>query len=104
MTEEANKRNDLLDEKCKQSLKLLSEHVLTAGPVTIQDHVPEPMFVFTDGAFENGRGSIGALIMDHRGTIISHFSWQCDDESNKLLMKWSRSPIFELELLPIAAA
>ena len=102
--EEANTHSDILDEKCKQSLKLLSEHVLTAGPVTIHDRVPEPMFVFTDGAFENGHGSIGALIMDHKGTILSHFSWQCDAESNKLLTKWSRNPIFELELLPIAVA
>jgi hypothetical protein len=82
----------------------LSQHVLTAGPVTIHDRVPEPMFVFTDGAFENGHGSIGALIMDHTGAIISHFSWQCDAESDKLLTKWFRNPIFELELLPIAVA
>ena len=102
--EGVNRSSDILDEKCKQSLMLLSEHVLTVGPVTIHDRVPEPMFVFTDGALENGHGSIGALIMDHNGTVISHFSWQCDAESNKLLTKWSRNPTFELELLPIAVA
>jgi hypothetical protein len=103
-TEESSRRDESLDSKCRQSLMLLSEHVLTAGPVKIHDQVPEPMFVFTDGAFENGHGSIGALVMNHKGDVLSHFSWQCDSESDELLTRWSRNPIFELELLPIAVA
>ena len=103
-TEESRRHDDALHPKCRQSLTLLSEHVLTAGPVTIHDHVPERMYVFTDGAFENGHGSIGALVMNHKGAVVSHFAWQCDAESDLLLTRWSRNPIFELELLPIAVA
>ena len=62
------------------------------------------MYVFTDGAFVNRHGSIGALVMNHKGAVVSHFAWQCDAESDRLLTRWSRNPLFELELLPIAVA
>ena len=62
-----------LDAHLELCLRLLISPVETAGPLVISPECTANLFVFTDGAFENGRGSVGGILYDSQGCALEFF-------------------------------
>ena len=99
---ESSSGDNVLDQHLRFCLELLLARVQTAGPLVITPSVRQTFFVFTDGAFEQGRGTVGGILYDSQGCALEFFSLEIAKDVMDLLLANSKNPIYELEVLPVA--
>ena len=92
-----------LDDALKRALELILLRVSVAKPLEITARATDTFYIFTDGAFENQKGSIGGLF-DSSGRPLEFFAAVLSDKSMIPFLAESRNPIYELELLPVSIA
>ena len=90
------------DDALKRALELILLRVSVAKPLEITARATDTFYIFTDGAFENQKGSIGGVLFDSSGRPLEFFAAVLSDESMIPFLAESRNPIYELELLPVA--
>ncbi|CAE6970985.1 unnamed protein product [Symbiodinium sp. CCMP2592] len=88
----------------KTSLGVLRSRLLSARPLEISPKFSKTWYLFTDGAFENGKGSVGAIFYDQSGVARGAFGSRAPDAFMHRALEYSRNPIYELELVPVLLA
>ncbi|CAE7257882.1 unnamed protein product [Symbiodinium sp. CCMP2592] len=88
----------------KWALGMIKTRICHALPVTISAKALQTTYVFTDGAFEQGRGSFGGVLISPHGRCVSYFAGEVSREAMHHLLASSTHPIYELELLPVLIA
>ncbi|CAE7317560.1 unnamed protein product [Symbiodinium sp. CCMP2592] len=88
----------------KTSLGVLRSRLLSARPLEISPKFSKTWYLFTDGAFENGKGSVGAIFYDQSGVARGAFGSRAPDAFMHRALEYSRNPIYELELMPVLLA
>ncbi|CAE7511598.1 unnamed protein product [Symbiodinium sp. CCMP2592] len=88
----------------KWALGMIKRRICHALPVTISAKALQTTYVFTDGAFEQGRGSFGGVLVSPHGRCVSYFAGEVSREAMHHLLASSTHPIYELELLPVLIA
>ncbi|CAE7781121.1 kptA, partial [Symbiodinium sp. CCMP2592] len=88
----------------KTSLGVLRSRLLSARPLEIGPKFSKTWYLFTDGAFENGKGSVGAIFYDQSGVARGAFGARAPDAFMHRALEYSRNPIYELELMPVLLA
>ena len=90
------------------SIRFLMERVVVAPPLKIMPSCLKSWLVFTDGACEGPegckQGSIGGVLVNPDGTLVSFFGGLLPDVLMQSFMAKSRNPIYELEVLPVFVA
>ena len=74
--------------------------------MVISDRCHKSWLIFTDGACEgkDRNGSVGGVLIGLNGHPISFFSEVVPEPLMNVLLRDSKNPIFELELLPVLLA
>ena len=87
------------------AIKFLHDRVVVAPPLKITPSCLRRWLVFTDGACEGPdeakRGSVGGVLINPDGMIVSFFGGMVPGPIMDALLKTSRNPIYELEVLPV---
>eukprot|EP00435_Cladocopium_sp_Y103_P000018 s3918_g1.t1 len=87
------------------SLRFLCKRVLAAPPLVITPSCLLSWVVFTDGACEGPegqkKGGVGGVLVDPNGRVVSFFGGEVPDTVMRLLLRNSKNPIYELEVLPV---
>ena len=92
-----------LDAELKNAISTLLRRVASAEPLIVQPISRQTWILFTDGACEPDKswGGIGAVLFGPNGQVAGFFGESVSPRIMSLLLKQSKSPIFELELAPI---
>ncbi len=89
-------------------IRFLMERVVVAPPLKITPSCLKSWLVFTDGACEGPedakQGGVGGVLVNPDGTLVSFFGGLLPDVLMRSFMAKSRSPIYELEVLPVYVA
>ena len=93
-----------LDDALRRALEVILIRVGIAKPLEITAKATDTFFMFTDGAFENQRGSIGGVLFDSTGRALEFFAAVLSEDAMIPFLAHSKNPIYELELLPVAVA
>ena len=95
-----------LSAEVQKCLKVLRQRLMLAEPVEISDRCHKSWLIFTDGACEGAeqKGSVGGVLIGLNGHPISFFSEVVPKPLMNVLLRDSKNPIFELELLPVLLA
>ena len=93
-----------LDDALRRALELILLRVSVAKPLEITARATDTFYIFTNGAFENLKGSIGGVLFDSSGRPLEFFAAVLSDESMIPFLAVSRNPIYELELLAVAVS
>ncbi|CAE7396726.1 dnajb6-b, partial [Symbiodinium microadriaticum] len=95
-----------LSPEVQKCLKVLRQRLMLAEPVEISDRCHKSWLIFTDGACEgkDRKGSVGGVLIGLNGHPISFFSEVVPKPLMNVLLRDSKNPIFELELLPVLLA
>ncbi|CAE7231137.1 unnamed protein product [Symbiodinium sp. CCMP2592] len=88
----------------KWALHMIRRRICHALPVTISAMALQTTCIFTDGAFEQGRGSFGGVLVSPHGRCVAYFTGEVSREAMHHLLATSTHPIYELELLPVLIA
>ena len=91
-----------LDESLSRALEVILLRIQAATPLELSAQSADTFFIFTDGAFEDGKGSIGGILYDASGKPLDFFALELEPEAMEPFLADSRNPIYELELLPVA--
>ena len=83
------------------ALKMITLRIQQAKPVVVSALAVKTKFIFTDGAFEQGRGTFGGVFVSSEGRCLSYFAGELSRSAMTLLLESSAHPIYELELLPV---
>eukprot|EP00439_Symbiodinium_sp_Y106_P043331 s6497_g5.t1 len=75
-----------------------------AKPVLVSTLAVQTTFIFTDGAFEQERGTFGGVLVSSEGRCLSYFAGELSRSAMRFLLESSAHPIYELELLPVLIA
>ncbi|CAE7454259.1 unnamed protein product [Symbiodinium sp. CCMP2456] len=75
-----------------------------ARPVSISAFALKTAYIFTDGAFEKGKGTFGGVFVSPEGACLSYFAGEVSKSAMDELLSSSAHPIYELELLPVLIA
>ena len=86
------------------ALRMVRLRIKQALPITISSVSLRTSFIFTDGAFEKGRGTFGGVFVDQTGACSSYFAGEINQQALSCMLKTSVHPIYELELLPVLIA
>ena len=86
------------------ALRMVKLRIKQALPITISSVSLRTSYIFTDGAFEKGRGTFGGVFVDHTGACLSYFAGEINKQAMSSMLKTSVHPIYELELLPVLIA
>ena len=101
-------KNVRLGQKDIAALVFLKERVLMAPPLKITPTCLLTWVVFTDGACEgpegNKVGSIGGVLIDPLGVLTQFFGGEVPTDLMSQLLKRSKNPIYELEVMPVLVA
>ena len=97
-----------LGQKDIVALRFLKERVLMAPPLKLTPTCLLTWVVFTDGACEGPEnqkvGSIGGVLIDPLGVLTQFFGGEAPSDLMGLLLKRSKNPIYELEVMPVLVA
>ena len=101
-------KNVRLGPKDIKALRFLKERVLMAPPLNLTPTCLLTWVVFTDGACEGHEdqkvGSIGGVLVDPYGRVTQFFGDEPPADLMELLLKRSKNPIYELEVMPVLVA
>ena len=90
------------------AIRFLHERVVVAPPLNITPSCLRCWLVFTDGACEGPEGSkvgsIGGVLVNPDGNIVSFFGGIVPADIMDLFMQDSKNLIYELEVLPVLVA
>ena len=86
------------------ALKMITLRIQQAKPVLVSALAVQTTFIFTDGAFEQERGTFGGVLVSSEGRCLSYFAGELSRSAMKFLLESSAHPIYELELLPVLIA
>ena len=90
-----------LTDEASSALKILIARLGSARPLEINLKSCKTWYLFTDGAFENGVGSVGAVLYDEAGAVKAVFGAKAPDSFMSQVLAYSKNPIYELEILPV---
>ena len=93
-----------LTQEANQAIEILKERLVSAIPLEINLKSCNSWFLFTDGAFENGVGSVGAVYFGSDGIPLGSFGSKVPSSFMRQVLAYSSNPIYELELLPVLLA
>ena len=87
----------------QRALEFLLHRVEHARPITVTQRLKHCWYIFTDGACEaeQSRGSIGGVLFSPQGECIRYFASEVPPHLMEHLLKASKNPIHELEVLPV---
>eukprot|EP00438_Fugacium_kawagutii_P021348 Skav231110 [mRNA] locus=scaffold2605:8230:9288:+ [translate_table: standard] len=88
----------------REALTFLRNRILTAPPVKIHTMSLDTWIIFTDGSCEGEQakhGGVGGVLIDPSGFPLRFFSGEVPTYIMDILLKHSKHPIFEIELIPI---
>ena len=97
----------VLDDEFLAVLGELKCTISLARPVTITRNLCKTWYVFTDGAYEPGSGtlaSVGGVLVSPSGSLVQCFGEEVPRLLVDLLLKFSDHPIYEVEVLPVLLA
>ena len=100
------RQSEKLSDQELAAIRILKERVIMAPPTKIRTTSLDTWYVFSDGACEgetSKEGSIGAVLISPCGIACEFFAEIVPKEWMEAFLSLSQHPIFELELLPIAA-
>ena len=91
------------DQDVRNALEFLLLRVQSAKPIVVTPKLKECWLIFTDGACEaeSSKGSIGGVLITPHGECLKYFSSGVPAIVMDELMKHSKNPIHELEVLPV---
>lgn len=84
-----------------KAIGVLKARLDSAVPVVLSPKSGSTWFLFTDGAFERGSGSVGAILYNNVGCAVGAFGSTVPQTLLNRLLAYSKNPIYELELLPV---
>ena len=96
-----------IDLGLRSTLSELRVSLRNAKPVTIGRNLCNTWYVFTDGAYEPNDArpaSVGGVLVSPTGSVTSFFGEEVSGSLLNELLKCSKHPIYELELLPVLLA
>ena len=93
-----------IDDTLRRALEIILVRVGVAEPLEITVQAFDTFYMFTDGAFEEQKGSIGGVLFDSTGRPLEFFAVLLSEVSMVPFLAQSRNPIYELELLPVTVA
>ena len=93
-----------LTHEATRAIKVLKERLVSAIPLEINLKSCDSWFLFTDGAFENGVGSVGAVYFGPNGNALGSFGSKVPNSFMRQVLSYSSNPIYELEILPVLLA
>ena len=99
---ESQSDQNSLDESLSRALEVILLRIQAATPLELSAQSTDTFFIFTDGAFEDGKGSIGGILYDASGRPLEFFALELEPKAMGPFLADSRNPIYELELLPVA--
>ena len=91
-----------VDDSLSMALLWLRDRVLLAPPRRILSTLPRIWYVFTDGACEPSGTSVGGVLIDSDGRLVSHFGENVPQALTSLwALEGSEQHIAKAELLPL---
>ena len=95
-----------LDLEMRANLTCLHSRVLEAKAISIERSLLSTSFVFTDGACsqDDKTGSVGGVLVSLGGRCVSFFASVVPEDILERLVRLSKNPIHELEVLPVLLA
>ena len=90
-----------LTDEASIALKIFIARLGSARPLEISLKSCRTWYLFTDGAYENGVGSVGAVLYDEAGIVRGVFGAKAPDSFMSQVLAYSKNPIYELEILPV---
>lgn len=99
--QKGSKTKSKLDDELRSSLIFLRTRVQTGSPLLLTAETEDSVLIFTDGAFdaENLKGSVGGVLLDHKGRPLRFFSENLPALVMKRFLEVSDNPIYLIELL-----
>ena len=102
----SDRQKDELSESDCAIVHALIERVATAKPVDVGTSFMDTWYIFTDGACEDGElgiksGGVGGVLISPCGRYLQHFGGEVPKEWMDHLLRYSKHPIHELEILPV---
>lgn len=91
------------DEDLRRALEFLLHRVNSSQPILVTKKLEECWFIFTDGACEadDECGSIGGVLVSPSGECLRYFSSDVPSNILRVLLRDSKNPIHELEVMPV---
>ena len=94
-----------MDDDVRKSLIFLRDRVLHGEPRRLLSEVGRTFHLYTDACYEDGKGSLGGVLFDETGSMLSYFSEVASPEVVAMLNpSGKKGMIFELETLATALA
>ena len=93
-----------LSAEAVKAIGILKARLDSAVPLVIGLNSSRTWYLFTDGAFENGSGGVGAILYDEAGSAVGAFGSTVPRALMDKMLSSSKNPIYELELLPVLQA
>ena len=76
-----------------RALQMVKLRIKQSLPITISFVSLRTSFIFTDGAFEKGRGTFGGVFVDYTGACSSYFAGEVNQQAMSSMPKTSVHPI-----------
>ena len=85
-----------LTDEASSALKILIARLGSARPLEISLKSCRTWYLFTDGAYENGVGSVGAVLYDEAGIVQAVFGAKAPDSFMSQVLAYSKNPILRI--------
>ena len=90
-----------LTEEASSALKILMAKLASARSLEISLKSSRTWYLFTDGAYENIVGTVGAVLYDEAGVAQGVFGAKAPDSFMRQVLAYSKNSIYELDILPV---